>query len=49
VALVLLGIAIAIACDVMGKVEFKHPLGLSALGMVAFFAGWRWQQAARPR
>ena len=45
----LLILPVAIAGDVTGKVEFKHSLGLSALGMVVFTAGWLLQQVARPR
>jgi hypothetical protein len=40
---------VAIAGDVTGKVDFKHSLGLSVVGMGVFFTGWLVQQAARPR
>lgn len=45
----LLILPVAIAGDATGRVEFKHSLSLSAVGMVVFFLGWLVQQAARPR
>ena len=40
---------IAIAGDMAGKVEFKHSLALSLIGIVVFFTGWLLQQGTRPR
>jgi hypothetical protein len=40
---------VAIAGDMSGRVEFKHSLAMSLIGIVVFFTGWLLQQAARPR
>jgi len=40
---------VAIAGDMAGKVEFKHSLAISFVGILVFFTGWLLQQGARPR
>jgi hypothetical protein len=45
----LLILPVAIAGEVANKLELKHSLALSLVGMVVFSAGWLVQQGARPR
>ena len=40
---------VAIAGDMAGKVEFKHSLAMSFVGVMVFFTGWLLQQGARPQ
>ncbi|HLJ93019.1 MAG TPA: hypothetical protein VKU02_07490 [Gemmataceae bacterium] len=40
---------VAIAGDMSGKVEFKHSLTMSFVGIVVFFTGWLLQQVGRPQ
>ena len=40
---------IAIAGEVAGKVAFKDSLSLSAVGILAFAAGWLLQQMVKPK
>jgi len=45
----LLILPVAMAGNMMERLDLKQMLGLCAIGVVAFSAGWLLQQSSKPR